>query len=147
MAKVKLSSYLKSVSGNIGGIVFYTCYDREYARIRVTPHNPNTEAQVYIRRSFAGAVKSWQGLPEDKKYRYNKKARHLSMSGYNLYISEYMKERILSSVIKPENNKHSAGIMHASSVQSLCTSVPVPLSLLYGSFSPPIQVIHHKIPA
>ncbi len=60
------------------------------------PRNPDTAAQRDIRRTFADTVKSWQALTGEEKYKFMRKARSLQMSGYNLYISEFMKERILA---------------------------------------------------
>lgn len=38
------------------------------------------------------AVLNWQGFTEAQKKVYNKKARGLHMSGYNLYIKNYIKQ-------------------------------------------------------
>lgn len=147
MAEVKLPSYLSSVSGSIGDITFFTCYDREYIHRRVTPSNPNTEAQVRIRRSFAGAVRSWQSLPDDEKLKYNKKARRLPMSGYNLYIQKYMNEKVLSASLPEVRSIFTAYSRHTAAIQLQYTSVPVPLSFQYGSFSPPVQAFQVGISA
>ena len=56
----------------------------------VTP-NPRTEAQQANRNKFAEAIKNWQGLTTQQKEVYNKRAGYRPLSGYNLYIKEYMK--------------------------------------------------------
>lgn len=94
MAKVKLSSFLQSVSGRLGKVVFYNRYGREYARVYVKPSNQDTESQRFIRKTFGCAVKAWQELPLPEKEQYNRKAKRLAMSGYNLFISKYMKDNI-----------------------------------------------------
>ena len=63
-------------------------------RAYVIPRNPDTAAQKEMRSTFADAVKSWQALTKEDKYRFSRKARGLNMSGYNLYLSGFIKEKI-----------------------------------------------------
>ncbi len=90
---------IKSISGRIGNIVFYSRRGVQCARTHVIPRNPDTEAQKIIRLAFREAVLAWQKLSDDEKYTYNRKARYMSMSGYNLYISAYIKTKISGEVI------------------------------------------------
>lgn len=63
-----------------------------YVQMRTyRPTNPQTEAQQENRGTFAEAVGEWQGLTNEQKANYNKKASRFSRTGYNYYISEYMK--------------------------------------------------------
>lgn len=55
------------------------------------PANPKTEAQLRTRQNIRSAVASWRSLTEEQKIAYNKRAEGLNMSGYNLYIREYIK--------------------------------------------------------
>lgn len=55
------------------------------------PRYPNTPAQLQTRENIRLAVASWQELTEEQKIAYNKRAEGLNMSGYNLYIREYIK--------------------------------------------------------
>jgi hypothetical protein len=91
MATAATNILISSISGRIGSVVFYTNRGRQCVRAHVIPLNPDTEAQRAVRRSFGDAVRSWQALPADEKHAYNRKARYLNMSGYNLYISKYLK--------------------------------------------------------
>ncbi len=91
MARAKPNILINSISGRIGSVVFYTRRGRQCVRLHVIPRNPDTEAQRVVRRSFGDAVRSWQSMTEDEKYAYNRQARYLNMSGYNLYISKYLK--------------------------------------------------------
>jgi len=50
----------------------------------------HTDAQQARREKFAAAVAAWQSLTPEQKEVYNKKAMRKNMSGYNLYLSEYM---------------------------------------------------------
>lgn len=94
MAKVRLNPAFDSLHGRLGKIVHYNRYGDQCARSHVIPRNPDTPAQRENRKTFAGAVKAWQVLSPEEKYRYNRKAMKLKMSGYNLFISMHMRENI-----------------------------------------------------
>lgn len=91
MATAKPNILINSISGRLGSVVFYTRRGKLCVRSYVIPRNPDTEAQRVVRRSFAGAVLSWQSMTDEERYTYKRKARFMNMSGYNLYISLYMK--------------------------------------------------------
>lgn len=55
------------------------------------PYNPRTATQQAWRSNFADAVSSWQSLTDTEKEKYNEKAKGNSLSGFNLYISEYLR--------------------------------------------------------
>ncbi len=100
MATATPGILINSIRGRIGNLVFY-CRRRAVDGARtqcvlahVIPHNPDTEAQRTVRRTFAEAVLSWQFMTTDEKYAFIRKARSLNMSGYNLFISKYMKTKI-----------------------------------------------------
>ncbi|MBN2041742.1 MAG: hypothetical protein JW864_17025 [Spirochaetes bacterium] len=90
MATAKLNPVILSISGRFGNSVFYVNRNRQFVRTYVVPRNPDTLLQREIRKSFAEAVKSWQLIAPEEKDSYIRKARGLGMSGYNLYISEFM---------------------------------------------------------
>lgn len=52
--------------------------------------NPRYAPQQAWRQIFADAVLAWQGLTAPEKVIYNKRAIGKHMSGYNLYLSEYL---------------------------------------------------------
>jgi len=54
------------------------------------PTNPQTVPQELTRSNFADAMSSWGGLTPEEQAPYNKRARRLKMSGYNLYVREYL---------------------------------------------------------
>ncbi|MBN2038823.1 MAG: hypothetical protein JW864_02210, partial [Spirochaetes bacterium] len=68
----------------------YVNRNTQCVRSYVVPRNPDTPLQKEVRKSFTRAVKSWQHIAPEEKYAYSRKARGLGMSGYNLYISEFM---------------------------------------------------------
>ena len=69
---------------NVTGLVRY--YRQEF-RI---PKNPRTEDQQNQRGKMADGVLSWQGLTPEEKKEYNKRAIGKHMSGYNLFLKEYL---------------------------------------------------------
>jgi hypothetical protein len=106
MATAKPNILINSISGRIGNVVFYTNRGRQCVRTHVVPRNPDTEAQRAVRGAFREAVRSWQSMPPEEQHTYNRKARYLNMSGYNLYISNYLKRimRILAYTQSDELN-------------------------------------------
>jgi len=91
MAKVTLDPMFQKLSGHLGNIVHYNRFGRQYCRIHVIPANPRTESQQALRATFADAVRSWQNLSHDEQAAFNHKARYKTITGYNLYISLFMK--------------------------------------------------------
>jgi hypothetical protein len=97
MATATPGILINSISGKIGNVVFYLRQGCQCVRAHVIPRNPDTEAQRFVRRSFAEAVRSWQTMTREDKYTYIRRARYLNMSGYNLFISNYIK-RVLQTI-------------------------------------------------
>lgn len=93
MATAAPSAYINSLRGRLGSVVFYKRYGTQCARTWIIPRNPNTESQRKIRRLFAEAVRAWQAMDPEQQYSFIRKARHTNMSGYNLFISNYMKTK------------------------------------------------------
>jgi len=54
------------------------------------PKNPRTVAQQANRGKMTNAVAAWQDLTDEQKQNYNRKARGMQMSGYNLYLKNYL---------------------------------------------------------
>jgi alpha-ketoglutarate-dependent taurine dioxygenase len=91
MAVIELNPAFTSAKGRLGRIVLYYRNGVQCARTHVVPRNPDTECQRQNRKTFADAVKSWQALSAEEKRSFNRKAMRKRMSGYNLFISQYMK--------------------------------------------------------
>lgn len=54
------------------------------------PTNPRTELQQAGRTKFQTAVEIWQGMTEEERAPYKRRAVKKSRRGRNLFISEYM---------------------------------------------------------
>lgn len=52
--------------------------------------NPRTVPQQANRAKFAAAVLAWQNLTDEQKIPYNKKSKGKYMSGYNVFLKEYL---------------------------------------------------------
>ena len=52
--------------------------------------NPRTDEQQTNRQKYADGVAAWQALTSDEKNQYNIRAKGKRMSGYNLFLKEYM---------------------------------------------------------
>jgi hypothetical protein len=140
MASVDLDLMFNGFSGRLGNIVLYTRYDNQYARIYSIPVNPDTNEQKMIRKTFGDAVRSWQELPQPEKDKYNKKARRLPMSGYNLYISCYMKENIMNAGF------YKAPLKHSHSTQRAYSSVSAAFCLNNSFDMAPVKVNQSPLP-
>lgn len=84
-----------SASGKVGDLIYArinktaTQYVKKYKK----PKNPRTPAQIAIREKLKNAVLAWRKLSDDKKEKYNQRASRSKkpISGYNLFVSEYIK--------------------------------------------------------
>jgi hypothetical protein len=140
MATATLNPVLTSISGRIGSVVFYSRYNKQCIRQYVIPRNPDTIAQRSNRQSFANAVKSWQALTEKEKNKYNRKASNLNMSGYNLYISDFMKDYIPAGRKYNSDNNISQGRTTPSTGMLIFHSVSASLMLrfIFGNAIKPL---------
>lgn len=147
MARVKFAAELDTMNGRMGDAVFYSFYNRHYARVHIIPRDPNTPAQVFVRRTFGDAVRAWQALDNDSKRKFIKKGRMRRINGYNLFISEYMKERM--PALRGVNGKdlfiHHSKLEVSSILRG--PSVASPLLTGHSYNSPPPGMVRDKIPA
>jgi hypothetical protein len=116
---------IKSIHGRLGNFIFYFRHGNQCIRMHAVPYNPDTEAQRIVRRTFGDAVRSWQAMDTDEKNKYNRKARFLNISGYNLYISEYMKTNI-SAKLKALSTSGSSDSSGTFSLKDSINSVSTP---------------------
>ena len=67
---------------------------KQYFRTYVIPNDPKTAKQMEQRGKYASAVEIWKQMSDDEKLKYNNRANNLNMSGYNLFISEFTRQKI-----------------------------------------------------
>jgi hypothetical protein len=61
-----------------------------FERLWVMPYDPKTPKQMRMRKMFANAHDAWIALPQEKRNEYNERARNMKMTGYNLFVKEYV---------------------------------------------------------
>lgn len=88
MAKISLSPLVVDIRNKVADMVFSKWRGINYVRSRVTPSNPNTQAQQDVRNSLARCVDMWQGLSAVWKAGWAYVASGKSYSGYNRMVSE-----------------------------------------------------------
>ena len=135
MAKVTLNPMFRNVSGSMGRIVHYSRYGMQYCRIHVIPSNPRTECQQAVRATFADAVRSWQQLGPDEKAAFNRKARHKNLTGYNLYISIFMKSNMPAAVKNPAVGSREVFSRFSHSIPQAFSSVASPLLVVSSAYT------------
>ena len=91
MARITLADDWKDFRGRIGDAVIYSWRGIICMRGYVVPRNPDTPAQRERRQRFAAAVQCWQSLPALTRARWNAQKTGLRPTGYNLFMSEYMR--------------------------------------------------------
>jgi hypothetical protein len=101
--------------GRFGGRVYYMKNGRACTRKHVVPANPRTRFQQHGRSRFARAVRGWRTLDDRQRDKWNARARHLNMSGYNLFISRCMGKakvrRMYRSGMVPKKRPHRAAAL------------------------------------
>ena len=80
------------VSGRWGNHVYNTRNGRVCSRRHVKPANPRTRAQQRGRGRFAALVGRWKEMAPSDRETWNRRAKYLDMSGYNLFISRGMRQ-------------------------------------------------------
>ncbi|HPS59145.1 MAG TPA: hypothetical protein PK514_13655 [Spirochaetota bacterium] len=93
MATTRLHPMFLNTKGKLKDFVFYERNGVACIRARVRPRNTDTSVRRKNRRKFADAVKQWQAFTAEEKAVYKKKAYGKRVSGYNLFLSMYMKGR------------------------------------------------------
>lgn len=91
MAKVKGPLFSVTAWGTLGNCLTYQ--RRRGGPVvypRTVPKIPLTDPQLAQRASVAAAVSSWGALPGASKVWWQQKAVGMAVSGYHLYIKNYL---------------------------------------------------------
>lgn len=145
MATAILNPVFVSISGRIGGFVFYRRKKTQCIRTYFMPRNPDTLSQRNVRNSFANAVKSWQALTAEERFKYLRKARGRNLSGYNLFISEYMKETVTAGP-KPGVIPFIQGLVIQHALYNRIHSVSASIINQSLTFPPEKELLHNREP-
>ena len=92
MAKAQLPLLSASAQGSVGRcLTFSRRSGSNRVRYQRKQADAQTDNQVPRRLLVTQGVVNWKALSQVQKDVYNTRAKGLSMSGYNLYLSEYLK--------------------------------------------------------
>lgn len=89
MAKIKFGMMMTDARGKLGGHVFSKNRGGAYVRTKVTPSNPQSEAQVEQRSLLASASQAWRGLTEAAR------------EAWNGAVSNYASTNVFGDIINP----------------------------------------------
>lgn len=88
MAKTVGGMMSLDASGKFAGtMVFSKWKGRPYARLLVTPANPNTAGQQGVRANMRWLGKRWAGLTEPQKATWDARATQNNYSAFNAFVS------------------------------------------------------------
>lgn len=114
--------FIMGMRGRLGNRVYYMRDGKIRARRHVIPANPRTEKQQTHRERFAEAVRTWRGLDNDARARWNARAVSSNRTGYNLFIGEFMahgeemRERVMASVKAPRQPRRTVRVVRRGTV-------------------------------
>lgn len=92
--RVRMPHLSEAASGkHVEGYVFATWKGRTYIKRYAKPHNPRSEKQQRHRRLFREAVQAYKLLAPEEKERLDREASARRITGLNLFMSMYMRER------------------------------------------------------
>ncbi len=95
MAKVTGALYSISASGNIKKTIVYTSFRNTPVVKRFSkPTDLDTDEQQAIRGVYKDGTIAWNNLSEFEKDVYKERAKTKKMTGFNLFMQEYLNEYI-----------------------------------------------------
>ena len=110
MARVTGALFSLTASGSIGDVITFSNWKGlQYVRSKVTPANPQTDAQVSQRNTLAAGVSAWKddaSVPATSQASWNFYASGTGMSGFNRYIKKFVEAntQLESPWTNPEPN-------------------------------------------
>jgi len=87
--KMKFGAIIVDGRGKIGGHVASKNRAGAYLRTKVTPVNPQTTAQLFVRNRFTGLSQAWRGLTQANR------------DAWNAAVSDYQKTDIFGDLRNP----------------------------------------------
>lgn len=91
MARLTGPLHSETASGTVGGALTFSmrASGPQARRQRKQKYTP-TAAQIAVREIYGAAVEGWRSLDSPTKETYNDRAESLFMSGYNLFVQEFL---------------------------------------------------------
>ncbi len=81
-------------SGKVGNRVYFEIDGVRFSRAYFIPVQPGTPPQVARWTKFRDGVTSWHSLNSGQREAWNKRAINYRMTGYNLYLSYWLRDKI-----------------------------------------------------
>lgn len=124
MAKIKFGAMMVDARGKLGGHVFSKNRGGAYLRTKVTPSNPQTEAQVEQRSLLASASQAWKALTEAQR------------QSWNGAVSGYATTNIFGDIVNPSgatlHTRVNINVALAGGTALLVPPTPVGVSAVAG---------------
>lgn len=93
MAKVKAPLISLDASGNLNRVITYTSSKQtKIVKKFVASPDAQTENQIILRTVFEEGKDAWNLLTEEEKQVYNARAEGQALTGYNIFMSEYINQ-------------------------------------------------------
>lgn len=92
MAKVKFSALISEMRNKLNGSVFARNRGGAYLRNKVTPVNPQTQAQVLARARLTQFAQAWRGLTQAQR------------DAWNAAVSQWSTTDVFGDVVTPSGN-------------------------------------------
>jgi hypothetical protein len=87
MAIIQLASFLEGLRNKVGGTVYSKNRQGLYMRTRVTPSNPQSNAQTTVRSSLALSSAAWGALTQEQRDEWNNAAANVTITNLFGYRS------------------------------------------------------------
>jgi len=96
MTKLRLPPWILEIYGSVnkGRIAFRRFRKTIVLEVDPSPSYTRTTAQANVRDTFKQAVQAWNSLTDEEKEQYNREASKYNLTGYQYFISQYMKEHL-----------------------------------------------------
>jgi len=96
MTKLKLPPWIQELYGSInkGRLAFRRFRKTIVLEVDPSPSYTRTTAQANVRDTFKQAVEAWKALTPEEKEQYDREASKYNLTGYQYFISQYMKEHL-----------------------------------------------------
>ena len=143
----ELPFFVTGMRGKLGNRVYYTRKGKIYSRRHVMPSNPRTGRQRERRSRFARAVRAWRGLDDDARAPWNRCARGMRMSGYNLFMRESMSREAGEScpALRPARASRLPRRAVRFVKRAIAGNSVMRLQSRDNARCPPARVAHYKI--
>lgn len=75
-------------------LTFTSAFNRNIVKKTPRTKLPASGNQLGVRKVFSDGIVAWNGLPIEEKEEYNQKAKGKSLTGFDIFISDYMNENL-----------------------------------------------------